>query len=1059
MRKLSFRPVAFTAAMALLFFACGDDTTAPGPHAPPDPARAISDATHGDVEDRNPGFWWLPPMVDQTTLSGSFQSAFAPTVKVILCSKSLDDTVTCDPGKTAVASPQTPGLFAEFGIGTGLTVETDHFKVEFDTEAFGLEPTVSGDTTVYRIFAFTDSLPDFGGPFVMGFADFQLADTGNDVKKLSGEDTTTIALVDGRTLPIRFFINEEAYPHELVTNSEATEAAGIGTVCEINCSITVISTEDTTEASLVDSTGAELTAILFEPGDVSASSVLVIDERIEDGEGANCAVGINLEKKNCFRYEITPSVPFNNPVRMGICPVDVPKGQGVWRILQVDDGVINRPPEVDVSDFLQCTTSTAFLDRVLDWVIRPLYAEDFDGTQLQGTSDLFWSLDAEVSAAVSAETAEAGSTLSMTVTIVGTHPEPDVPLEGEPVDFLITLGAGSVAAPAGVTPESTTLGDDGATVIGMRLLTDANGEATVDWTVAVGDNTLQASTPEAEGGPITFAVAGIIVHVLDFETLSDGSSVDGLTPFAATNQLSAEGAVFRRVLTPTATADSVPVICTDPFDASNRVIAVKSAEPCSTASDEGVTLQIRFTGSPTRVEFDAIVPPGAGSPSVSHPGGSSATASITDFATHRVVHWVITHSEPIAEIGVSASAGELILVDNIRTPPGTPPVFESVRALSSHTCATAPGGVAFCWGDDNVKELGAPSIETCGSATNSFPCSTVPLAVSGGIAFVSLGDGPAPAHTCGIAIDGQAFCWGWNNNGQLGDGTTTTRDAPVLVSGGLAWQSISTGGGFGNHTCAVTTSGSAYCWGLNERGQLGNGNRNPRATPDAVVGGIVFKSVSAGGGHTCGIRASDGAAFCWGYNQWAQLGTMTAETCTINNDPCSTSPVAVSGGLGFASVHAGLFFTCALTSAGEAYCWGRNGEGQLGTSTTEACPAPFEGVTCSSTPVPVSGGHTFASIATGSAHACGVTTAGAVYCWGSIMNEFGFSFTTSTPQLLPDPATGPVTWTAVSAGNVHNCALTSEGRGFCWGPGGNGRLGWGVTTSSGIPVPVSAAVP
>ncbi|MBW3553056.1 MAG: hypothetical protein KY466_06085 [Gemmatimonadetes bacterium] len=1056
MRKLSFRPIALTGALTLLLSAC-DETMAPAPHAPPDAGRAISDAAHGDIEDQNPGFWWLPPMVDQATLSGSFQSAFSPTVKVILCRKSLDETVTCEPGNTAVESPDMPGLFAEFGIGTGLTVEADHFKVELDTDAFGLEPTVSGDTTVYRILAFTDALPDFGGPFVMGYADFQLADTGNEVKKLSGEDTTTIALVDGRTLPIRFFVNEEAYPHELVTNSEATEAAGIGALCEINCSITVVSTEDTTEASLVDDDGVERTAILFEPGDVSTSSVLVIDERIEEGEGANCAVGVNLEKKNCFRYEITPSVPFNNPVRMGICPVDVPKGQGVWRILQVDDGAINRPPEVDVSDFLSCPTSTAFLHRVLDWIIRPLYAEDFDGAQLQGTSDLFWSLDAEASTEPGGTTAEAGSTLPMTVTIVGTHPEPDVPLEGEPVDFLIALGAGSLAAPAGVTPESTTLAGDGATVIGMRLLTDVNGEATVDWTVAAGDNTLEASTPEAEGGPLTFDVAGIVPHVIDFETLSDGSSVDALAPLPVTNQLTAEGAVFRRVLTPTATPDGVPVICTDPFDATNHVIAVGGGEPCSTASDEGITLQIRFTDGATRVEFDQIAPSGVGFPFVTAPGGASVASTITDFGTYRIMHRVITHSAPITEIGVGATAGEVILVDDIRTPRGTPAVFESVSALSSHTCATAPGGAVFCWGADNVEELGAPTIEICGSATS--PCSTVPLAVAGGITFASTGDGPSPAHTCGIAPDGRAFCWGWNGNGQLGDGTTTNRDAPALVSGGLTWHSISTGGGFGNHTCAVTTSGSAYCWGLNERGQLGNGNRSPRATPDSVAGGIAFQSVSAGGGHTCGIRASDGAAFCWGYDQWAQLGAVTTETCTINADPCSTSPLPVSGGLGFASIHGGLFFTCGLTSAGEAYCWGRASEGQLGTSTTEACPPPFEGVTCSSTPLPVSGGHTFAAIATGSAHACGVTTAGAIYCWGDLMNEFGFSFRTSTPRLLPDPATGPVTWAEVSAGNVHTCALTSDGRAFCWGGGGNGRLGNGVASNSGIPVPVSPPVP
>ena len=221
------------------------------------------------------------------------------------------------------------------------------------------------------------------------------------------------------------------------------------------------------------------------------------------------------------------------------------------------------------------------------------------------------------------------------------------------------------------------------------------------------------------------------------------------------------------------------------------------------------------------------------------------------------------------------------------------------------------------------------------------------------VASVSAGS----IHTCGLTTPGDAYCWGFNDFGQLGDGSTTGSLTPVLVSGGIRFSSISTRGG---HTCRVTSVGDAYCWGENFRGQLGDGTRINRLTPVLVSGGLSFASVSAGWGNTCGVTTA-GDAYCWGDNFYGQLGDGT----TINR----LTPVAVAGGLTLASLSTGAQ-TCGVTAAGDAYCWGDNRGGMLGDGTTIN----------RLTPVPVAGGLTFASLSTG-APTCGVTTAGDAYCW------------------------------------------------------------------------------
>ena len=183
-------------------------------------------------------------------------------------------------------------------------------------------------------------------------------------------------------------------------------------------------------------------------------------------------------------------------------------------------------------------------------------------------------------------------------------------------------------------------------------------------------------------------------------------------------------------------------------------------------------------------------------------------------------------------------------------------------------------------------------------------------------------------HTCSITTSAAAYCWGRNFSGQLGDGSTRDATTPVPVSGGLAFQSIDAGA---FHTCGLTATSEAYCWGLNFFGQLGDDNSpNNSDTPVLVQGGLTFATVSAGGVHnsntgTCGLTTS-GEAYCWGDNRYGQLGDGAGGSA----GDLSPIPVGVTGGLTFQSVNVGGNHVCGLATTAVAYCWGRNFSGQLG---------------------------------------------------------------------------------------------------------------------------------
>ena len=316
--------------------------------------------------------------------------------------------------------------------------------------------------------------------------------------------------------------------------------------------------------------------------------------------------------------------------------------------------------------------------------------------------------------------------------------------------------------------------------------------------------------------------------------------------------------------------------------------------------------------------------------------------------------------------------------------------------------------------------------------------------VTAALAFRELTTGGQ--HSCGVTTTKVAYCWGQAQHGELGDGTSSDdplvdilESRPVAVSGGLRFHSVIASTQF---TCGLTMQHLAYCWGSNYLGLLGNGSTTRFvAHPVPVLGGLRFRQLSPYGIHVCGVTM-DHQIYCWGDNSRGQLGDGTLTS--------HSTPARVLGDRKWREVTVGYAYTCGITLDGVTYCWGENRLGQLGDGTAAELRV---------LPSRVAGAHHFVQVDAGWDHTCGVTVAGQAFCWGN-GDHGALGNGETSPSSWPRAVSGGHLFRRVSTGTyggggAHTCGTTRSQQIYCWGFNNAGQVGDGTTTNRLIPVPVA----
>jgi alpha-tubulin suppressor-like RCC1 family protein len=388
--------------------------------------------------------------------------------------------------------------------------------------------------------------------------------------------------------------------------------------------------------------------------------------------------------------------------------------------------------------------------------------------------------------------------------------------------------------------------------------------------------------------------------------------------------------------------------------------------------------------------------------------------------------------------------------------------LDNITSGENHSCGFKSGtNTVWCWGKNEFGQLGNnTTIDSATPVRVLFPHPIIPGENLDPIISISAGNG----HTCVISTESKVYCWGNNEDGQLGDGTTDSRLTATRIGEVILDSTISSISAGGDHTCVVVNGGNFYCWGKNNHGQLGIGNIENKNIPTLGLSGTYeFTYISSGDTHTCGV-VMESFIFpnivCWGNWEDGRLG--------VGYSSDQHTPVKVKQGEEYIaySISAGFAHTCALVNPGtesNILCWGKNSSGQLGDGTTTQSDLPVE-VTFPSL------GSTYlgTQISAGFNHTCVTADINSPsqlsYCWGEGTTGAlgnGILTNSSTPvsiiQNYDDIGGGG--YMKISAGNGITCGTADEGSGtatsaLCWGNNSVGQLGNGTTTSSATPIEV-----
>jgi alpha-tubulin suppressor-like RCC1 family protein len=391
-------------------------------------------------------------------------------------------------------------------------------------------------------------------------------------------------------------------------------------------------------------------------------------------------------------------------------------------------------------------------------------------------------------------------------------------------------------------------------------------------------------------------------------------------------------------------------------------------------------------------------------------GGRATITATTGTANGTAALVVIV---PVAEVTFAYPNATVLLGASL--PLAATPRDSLGRPLANRTLVWASGDSAIATVDSNGVALGRAPGSTVITATSESRVGHATVRVET-VTFVAIAAAESD-HSCALTTDGRAFCWGNNILGELGNGSAAGSPTPVEVGsgGGLRFASLAGGGWF---TCGLLANGAGQCWGSGARGRLGGGVLENAPTPRPVAGALTFTSLSTGWAHACGV--TDDGTYCWGSG--TALGADAGKYSVV--------PVPVSADPGLRALDAGSDFTCALTGAGAAWCWGVNYEGQIGDGSTVSAAAP----------TPVAGGHTFTALSVGARHACGLTPDGEAWCWGdNSAGELGDA--SQEPAVVPQPVMGGMTFAGLSAGGDFSCGWITDGTTYCWGSNSQGQLG------------------